>query len=392
MDTVVKRKKAKCPHCTYPNSYDEVYFQVCNDFGSWDVSCESCSKNFGIKIMNPNESAMRLNYLINRRVINNSNVVGLMYAQDIVEYNFDLNKLHLKFNYDGEALYKCSSCDFNIELAAKQALRNDFDKVKKEYSNAINYTLANRSPDYKFLIAKLNFNCNCGREHYAKFYCNFLLNGTMQEEIDEYLLADITGADLSNSIDGLYSKTDIMNFLEKLLIRWNLLANQVIIATPFVGHQYLKREDKMAVWTWLLNMLDPNKAIFITRTATFNSYKSVLDDIAGLNHALLTDYGLENKIIESNNKKNDFHAKFYSAIFSSKVEVMSGSANLVSGPSIENVTFKEINNTRYIERYINPLNLKLPLNASKQEHWVEITPNSDGSYTAIPKYGDLSCL
>ncbi len=390
MKSVVKNKKAKCPHCTYPNSYNEVHFHGINDFGSWSVSCESCSKEFGISIENPYESAMILNYLINDRVVGTDKIAGLTYSNDIVEYNFDLNKLNLKFNYQGEPLYRCDNCNSNLELKARNALLADFQYIKSQYGNAINYTLASRCPDYKFLVVNVEFTCDCGSKHNAKFYCDFLLNGTMQTEIDEYLLADVSGVDLTSDIDGLYSKTDIMNFLEKLLIRWNLLANQIIIATPFVGHQYLKREDKMAVWTWLLNMLDPNKAIFITRAATFNSYKSVLDDIQGLNHGLLKEYDLENKIIESNNKKNDFHAKFYSAIFTNKAEVMSGSANLVSGPSIENITFKIMNNIKYDARYITPLSLKIPVSTTKNEHWVEI--NSDDGYIAKPVYGDLSAL
>jgi hypothetical protein len=53
--------------------------------------------------------------------------------------------------------------------------------------------------------------------------------------------------------------------LEKLLIRWHLTADQILVAVPFVGHSYLPKEKKMAIWSWLLSLINPELGVFITR-------------------------------------------------------------------------------------------------------------------------------
>jgi hypothetical protein len=89
---------------------------------------------------------------------------------------------------------------------------------------------------------------------------NARCDNAIQTSPDEYLLADVSRSDLPERLDGLNSKSEIMAFLEKLIIRWHLIADQIIVASPFVGHQWLSKEAKMSMWTWLLSMLDPRKS------------------------------------------------------------------------------------------------------------------------------------
>lgn len=151
-----------------------------------------------------------------------------------------------------------------------------------------------------------------------------------------------------------------MAILEKLLIRWHLTSIQIVVAVPFVGHTYLSKPDKMGIWTWLLSLVAPEVGVFVTRSATFANYNKVLEDMDGLNHAFLDEYGLANKLIAANVRQQDFHAKFFIGFGWRGCEVLSGSANIVKGPSIENISFRSVTIERCKERYIDPLKLKLP--------------------------------
>ena len=116
--------------------------------------------------------------------------------------------------------------------------------------------------------------------------------------------------------------------------------------------------------------------------------KNALKDVEGLDHAFLEEYGLENKIISADTKKNDFHAKFFIGLSSTSSEVLSGSANLVTGPSVENTSFKKHTREKLDSKYINPLNIALPKIEEKKHHWIEIKEYSN-QWKAIPKDGSI---
>lgn len=378
-------KKVKCPKCGYPHQFTEVYFTAANDTGIWEVECDKCKDIFYLRINNPNESCFHKNFLIKDR---NSKVEGCEYAEDVVEYNIDLNERKNVFNYDAAPIYLCSENNENLELRGREEFKKNLDFIKKEYANAVNYCLSNRTPDYEFVVVKLKINCSCSQEHVAMFYCKFMLNGTVQQYSDEYLLADITSTNIEEEIDGLFSKSEIMTMLEKLIIRWNLSKEKIFIAAPFVGHQWLKKGDKLSTWRWLLSLIDHKKTIFITRKATFTSYKNVLKKMDGLEHEFLESYDLENKIISAEVKKQDFHAKFFIGISEGSSEVMSGSANLVTGPSIENISFKRMSKEKIYSKYIDRLKLKLPKSEVNNKYWIEII-FQDGEWKAIDRKGSI---
>ena len=380
-----KNKKVKCPNCQYPHSFTEVIFIAENDTGVWEIECNQCDNIFFLKVANPDESYFHPNYLIKDR---HSNIEGCEFANDIIEYNIDLNEQNSVFNYSGIPIYLCDENDSNLELKAKNALEQNLGDIKKQYVAAINYCLGNRTPNYEFVVIKLKIDCDCMREHIATYYCKFLLNGTIQESLDEYLLADITSTNLEDNIDGLFSKNEIMTMLEKLIIRWNLFKDKIFIAAPFVGHQWLKKGDKLSTWKWLLSRLDHKKTIFLTRKATHTSYKNLLKDVDGLDHGFLEQYNLENKIISAEVTKQDFHAKFFIGMSEGISEVMSGSANLVTGPSIENINFKRLSRKKIESKYMNKLKIDVPKVSSVNRHWIEIS-YLDGKWQARSREGAI---
>jgi hypothetical protein len=168
-----------------------------------------------------------------------------------------------------------------------------------------------------------------------------------------------------------------MAILEKLLIRWHLTSNSIVVASPFVGHQWMKQAEKMQIWTWLLGILDPGKAAFITRGKEFTSFRSLLQEVDGLDYRVLQEYGLESKLVAADTKKQDFHAKFFIGMDDERCEVLSGSANLLNGKSIENLSFKAISPERCASRYLDKLNVQLPTPEAPSRHFVLIRQDSD---------------
>lgn len=385
----VSTKKTKCPHCKSIHSYVEIIFPLINENGVWEIECQNCSKNFHVQVRNPKESSFQPNYLIKRRHDESASTTGFDFSEGTIEYNFDLNKQALLFPYEKPPLYLCAITNSNLEIKALDKLNSCLAEVRDQYASTVNFCLANRCPDYKYTVVRIALPCECGAQHIATFYCDFLMNGAIQDKAEDYLLADISETEISETLDGLFSKTDIMAYLEKLIIRWNLLFEQIIIATPFVGHQYLPKESKLATWNWLLAMLNPKKSVFITRQHTLTGYISVLNDVEGLNHDFLKEYELESKVISANTKKNDFHAKFYSGISSETTEVLSGSANLVSGPSLENISFKHQSRELFDSKYLQKLNVNIPLIDMKLQHWVEIKME-EGMWHVTPQSGAIS--
>ena len=98
----------------------------------------------------------------------------------------------------------------------------------------------------------------------------FLFDPDAEQPPEAYLLAGVSGCDLQNWLEGLFSKSDMMAILEKLLIRWHSISDQIVVAVPFVGHMYLPKPDKMGIWTWLLSLIDPAIGVFSSSAAARN--------------------------------------------------------------------------------------------------------------------------
>jgi transposase-like protein len=375
MTTLPIKKVAKCPHCKAPHDYVEVRFPIENDSGYWKVDCQACEKPFIVELENPRESAASY-YVSERHEVAYAGPADCV-ATEIVAHNLNLNRTMHRFNFDAPPIYLCQQTGHNLEIPAREALADELGAIKAAYGVAINYAMKGRTPDYQHVVVHIDTPCKCQAPHTATFYARFLTNGDIQESSDEYLLAGVSRSDLPERLDGLFSKSEIMAFLEKLIIRWHLTADQIIVASPFVGHQWLSKEAKMAMWTWLLAMLDPRKSVFITRKRELTAYKNVLEDVDGLNHAFLSEYGLESKLVSADTRRQDFHAKFFIGIAEDQCEVLSGSANLTTGPSIENISFRAISPKACHEKYIGKIDVALPAKPRVTEAFVLVTKVDD---------------
>lgn len=226
---------------------------------------------------------------------------------------------------------------------------------------------------------RVDVSCPCGQPHKASFFAPTFLGASNVPLPERCLLVDVEGTDLEERLNCLASKTDIMDLLEKLVIRWQFTTSQIILATPFIGHQYMKAVQLREIWDWILSMLDPNKALLITRKATWTSFKKVAKE-DGVDFEDLKRYDLEDKIVSAGGSKQDFHAKFFAGISDSHAEILSGSANLLRGPSIENVSFKRVSLRHFLDRYIAVMKYPIPQTPQRRTGHDVIQMNADGKW------------
>lgn len=361
---------ALCPWCGAPHQYSEFTYTAVNDDGFWLLDCQSCGAEFVIQLKNAVET--RASFHV--RIRGNEPFTGdsKLIAKDVIHHNLETDEISHIFKYNQTPLYLCRHCGANAELSAQTALKDHFEHLLDAYRAAINFGLKGSLPGVEHVVIHVAGECECRRPFTATYYVQFLTNGDMQSDEADYLLADVTTSDLANRLDGLFSKTEVMQLLEKLIIRWHLTASQLVIASPFVGHTFLKSEQKLGAFDWLFSLLDPKLSIFITRRLTKTTFKKALEEVEGLDHATLEKYGLDTKLISADLRKQDFHAKFFIGIGESSAEVLSGSANIVEGPSIENISFRSYSKDQLEDRYLSRLKLTLPPPRQRPQRFVHI--------------------
>jgi len=227
--------------------------------------------------------------------------------------------------------------------------------------NAENYLLSRggSSPSSDYILVCIDIECTCGEPHSAVFYAPTCLGASDVPLSERCLLAHVSKASLEDRLNCLASKSEVMDLLEKLLIRWHYTSDQILLATPFIGHQWMKPDEVQEIWDWLFQNLDPMKVTLLTHKSTWTSFKNIQKK-SGLSFEELERYGLEDKVVSAGGVKQNFHAKFFAGVSSDGVEVLSGSANLLRGPSIENITFNKMSAERFKERYLDILEYTPP--------------------------------
>ena len=362
---------AKCPRCGKPHRYTEIKFPVINDRGSWLVECNECEEPFVIDLRNPEESDVGECNVLERFDDEISPYDGeAPRANDVAVYKLDLNGDHPRFAYDLHPIYCCAKNSSGLERPAFDALSCAFEDISKQCGQALNNFLAGRFPEVEHLVVTVDVPCTCSESHVATFYCKFHVDPHKPISIEDMLLANVTGTDLADVLSAIHTKSFLMDALDKLIVRWRLFCDQVLIAAPFVGHQYKKKPERLAIWEKLLAQLDTRRTVFLTRAASFNEYKAALSD-SGLDHTVLERFGLENQIVAAGTRKQDFHAKVYIGL-GQRCEVLSGSANLVDGKSMENATFSVSTRARVEKRYLTPLKVTVPTAPPRALHHISV--------------------
>lgn len=368
-----------------------------NDHGGMIVECEKCNKNSYYQCENPAESDIVLG---GRKIDSWDNEIEdqddfvkktyheIRKAANSLKIVGELPKRSFTFNYNAPHVYFCNKCGHEIESLAN----NDFNlkraKIEIEFRNMMNYILANRVPDIEDLYITTKGKCNCGHDIILVYHTKFKPNGNLTPNYSELSFIDTSDSIISQNIDGVASKSDCISVLEKFLLRWSGLMNKIIIATPFVGHQWMQDEELIELWDWIKNYSDQSKTVLITRTAAINKYKKVCKEKA-IDIDFLSFYGINDRLIEEMTKKQDFHAKIYIGANDKFAEVLSGSFNLLRGNSVENISFSKMSLENTISKFIDPMNIGFSFDdfKTKQRFALKIQEKEDGFSSQFIEFG-----
>ena len=353
-----KRKyKGNCPHCEEVIEYHVTIFSVENDDGEMVCTCDACGEEISIPCLNPEDS-----YIISGATKDYAldySYEAPSYLTEIYtmfEYNGDIFKDAPSYNSNTISLYSCETCDDNLELIAHQEIYEKFNK----FASAINdYTIIDIK-GYGFLPEKvlvaINFKCSCRTEHKALFYKDYNHCGFSS---DDFLLANITNTqDLNDKIDGTLTKSDSLEILKKIIVRWELVFDKTYLIFPYVGYYKSPADKTLKLWREILSQSHSPKLSIVTKTQTLNSFKKAVTT-EYLDYKTLERFDFTPKAITSAIKNTNSHAKIYCGVSEDYVESISGSANIAQGPSAEQLTFKRYYSySDFHRRYLAPFNLK----------------------------------
>ena len=328
--------------------------------GEWAVKCRACEGRYRIKVRDPYNSYTEYMFQVSHSD-DEEDIATLKLATDIIEHNIPSMTLDLKYDKTAPALYRCDYNQSDLDLVAYAALEVERERLQAFWVKWHRWISAKgtRAPEMDKILVQLDISCDCGNLHRATFGAPTLLSHIPPDLVNHCLLIDISSASLEDRLNCLASKTEVMSSLEKLLIRWHFISDQIIIASPFVGHQYMSAENILVIWKWLFRNSDPRKVTVITRGEAWADLKEAYSD-SEIPYEKRERYGLPEKIITKGVTLRNFHAKFFAGCSSGKVELLSGSANLVRGPSLENISFNTMPATRFKKKYLDVLCTPLP--------------------------------
>ena len=220
--------------------------------------------------------------------------------------------------------------------------------------------------DPLYIVCQSQVMCDsCNNKFEYLSYSKFHGDGE-RYKFENFFIADLE--QFNPEINGLYSREDAKRILEKFIFRWNLVASQVFIVSPFIGfgkkiEQHRDKGNKfMDLLDWLLTIIDKSKTKLIVRKTEYNK---IIQFMSKELFNALDYYDLINPLISEIKDKTSplFHAKFYAGIIPMKdkfiVEILSGSYNIhESSKTKENLIFSKLDFLDFNERYLQPLKIE----------------------------------
>lgn len=281
----------------------------------------------------------------------------------------DLKENQMKWQADGFNLWKFPNHNLEIQ-ASLLSICNKY-AITHLMQSAVNDYLKGNGANTAFYIQDYRL---------GKFQTQAVWCKPVKSECDlnpkDYYLVHHSRVDLEKNIDGLFTRDEAKVILERLLVRWKFLSNQVVIATPFIGFDNIgRRAEVRKLWDWLDSVVDMNKTKFLTRKSSYKLLKesydtSMVDANTRCEWQLLDKLTAEaEKVVNIRRSKKklemldnapvsffqQFHAKFYAGIFDNHVEVLVGSYNVHTGKYYDNLIFKRYSKEKFLTLYMHKL-------------------------------------
>ena len=335
-----------------------------NDKGGVIIECDLCKKPFPCRLANAQDTAPV------SRVTQGGKVIDT-WADDLpesIEQKYKLGKGALdkvqriivegyekppKTNWSPTVNQPTFEADgINFEETAAIALQKYRNEINKQYKAYWNWYVKGNSADKSFIIINYEYNSKDYQAVFAK-----QLDTENDLNTDNLYLIYHSEVDLQERIDGIYTRDEILLFLERLLNRWRYTANEILLVVPFIGFSYKGSEEGVQeLWEWLLLHADSSKSKLITRRATVNLFKNA-EVKAGVPFDELIEWGLIEPLVSAVSKRGATfersHAKYYVGVFDKHVEVLTGSFNIHKGGSFENVSFRKYDKDFFKQRYLH---------------------------------------
>lgn len=340
----------KCPNCQARIRLTQGHEKGgVNDKGGIVIECNTCHKQFATYLKNPdNLSGVteggrkvetwtdELPASIKEKYGVDQVSIGLI--DRILVSGFGDKPPKPQWSIAQKPVYQANG--INFEQTAMAELQSHLAEINRNYKAYFNWYVKRRSADKSFVIIDYEHN-------YKKYQAVFAKQLDTEKDLNAqglYLIHH-SEVDLEVQIDGIYTKSEALIFLGRLLNRWRYTADQILLVVPFIGYNFKGHEKKLQeLWDWLIMHIDSSKGQLVTRRTTVNMFRNAqMQD--GIPFDLLVEWGLVEPLVGAVSKKGatfeKSHAKYYVGVFENHVEVLSGSFNIHEGPSFENISFRK---------------------------------------------------
>lgn len=347
--------KLKCSNCKNTIEFHEIKFPIDNDFGEKIIECKSCNETLSITCKNPNESyvvsgASEVDYL-DYDIDMPSNLTKINEILIFDENFFDLNP---SYDIGATQLYICTCKKCNLEEMAYSTFENKWDKkLCEQIAKYYTIDLKGYGCNPENAVVKINFNSNCGKEYSALFHTNY----TEFLKFEQFRLGSIVDAvSLENTLSRSYTKKESMDLLKKLISRWSLFYEKILLISPYIESSFAKGEKIKDTLFGIIEQFPKHKEANIhTKTQTIKSFKKAITTSYDVEYKFLEDWDLSIKAIDESRKNNNSHAKMYIGVSRDVSEILLGSANMANGPSREVIHFFKLSTDELNERYLDNL-------------------------------------
>ena len=341
-----------------------------NDRGGFVIQCDKCQHKSYITVSNPNDASS---------VTSGGRVVAtwddeiddrgaFLEAQGVTAAD-ELRETMLvispekpdgpPFEVNERAIYRCLGCGGNLERFAYSKLDSMLDAINGTLVAHNNQFLKGRLRTPDAIEVKLDVACACGT--CTMTFCRaFSETNPVAREALEFILVGPDDPAMLTDIDGVYSRDECVEIFKKLLLRWRSRHLVVLLVVPFIGLDFLGREEnRVDLWNIVLGHTDPSRTLLVTRRGTYNGFLKAaktqgidVEELGKFNllTPMLNELGAKGALF-----KQESHAKFYAAVGRQTTEVLSGSFNIHTGKYVENLLFKTYDTSAFIERYLVPL-------------------------------------
>lgn len=290
------------------------------------------------------------------------------------------------------------------EINLEEKAFDSFSKIEQQIRNKINglYNYWVKSPPGYDNIER----CIVAQEYesegesYIATWGKILKNDDTFNACNFHLIAHEKN---DKDIDGVFSRDEMMAYLFRCLMRWKLIANQVIVVTPFIGFDFpfskqKDRKELIGLWNLLNSVLDIEKTTFITRVKTYGSLKKCQNELE-VPTDVLKEWDLMTnlqKMVDDPKTrikpKAQFHAKFYAGVFDDFVELLGGSFNVQTGGVLEQMHLRRVSRDLFKLNYLDRLveGFEYEESYNPKTYLIRINKNNDVTGTITDLMNALS--